>query len=216
MTTVETRKAAAAMHGAHDSPRKAELKDLIAECGAVRYGHFVLTSGRHSDIYVEKFRILERPWVLEEVCREIVEHFQPLRPEVVVGPTTGGLIVAYEVARQLKVPAVYVESEGKERKIRRNARIASGARAILVDDVLTTGVSITEVLPVLRSSQANVLGIGVLIDRSESPIEFGVDLYAACRFEAKSYDEADLPDWLAAIPAETPGTRTIRFDNPES
>jgi orotate phosphoribosyltransferase len=190
-----------------DTALKSELKALITECGAVLEGHFQLASMRHSDIYVEKFRILERPSVLEKVAGAIVDHFRDQRPEVVAGPSTGGMIVAYEVARQLGVPAVYVEADGKIRVLKRGGHIEMRARVLLVDDVLTTGISLQEVLPVIENAQAELIGIGVLIDRSEKRIDFGVDSYAATRFEATTYAEDELPDWLAAIPISTPGTR---------
>jgi orotate phosphoribosyltransferase len=182
-------------------------KDLIVSSGAVLKGHFRLASGRHSDTYVEKFRVLERPWVLEQVTKSIADHFRALEPEVVIGPSTGGLIVAYEVARQLNVPALYVERVGEKFVVKRGGRIEPGVRVLLVDDVLTTGVSVFEVLTLIREHQANVLGVGVLIDRSQKAIDFGCQLFASCHFEATSYDESEIPEWLQSIPLTTPGTR---------
>lgn len=193
-----------------ESPRQVELRQAVLDCGAVRHGHFLLASGRHSDVYVEKFRILERPRVLERVSREIVEHFRALKPDVVAGPSTGGMIVAYEVARQLDVQAVYVEADGAKRVLKRGGRIEQAARVLLVDDVLTTGSSLTDVLEVIRDAQAVLVGVGVLIDRSEERIDFGVDLHAACRFEAATYAADEVPDWLERIPVSTPGTRAKR------
>jgi orotate phosphoribosyltransferase len=180
-------------------------RQLDRVAGAVRQGHFVLASGRHSDIYVEKFRILERPPLLAQVCADIVEHYRTLEPDVVVGPSTGGIIVAYEIARQLKVPAVYVETENGSRSIRRGGHIEPGAKVLLVDDVLTTGVSLDEVLGVLDGAQ--LVGIGVLIDRSEGELNFPCEIYAACRFEAKTFAPEEVPEWLAQVPVTKPGTR---------
>jgi len=207
MTTTGSLDAATDKHRKLDSPRQSEIKELVTRCGAVLHGHFKLASGRHSDTYIEKFRILERPSVLEQVCREIVEMFRPMKPDVVVGPSTGGMIVAYEVARQLQVPAVYVELEDGKRVLKRNGRIEPGARALLVDDVLTTGISLQEVVSVIQDSKAEIIGIGVLIDRSEGELNFKSELFASCRFEAATYAEGELPDWLAGIPVKTPGTR---------
>jgi orotate phosphoribosyltransferase len=144
---------------------------------------------------------------LEKVSKELVDHFRSYRPDIIVGPSTGGILVAYEVARQLGVPAVYVESENGKRILKRGGRIDANSRALLVDDVLTTGVSLSEVLAVIQGSQAELVGIGVLIDRSMQDINFGCELFASCRFEAKSYAEDEVPDWLAKIPVSTPGTR---------
>lgn len=175
----------------------------------MRHGHFELASKRHSAIYIEKFRVLERPDLLAQVCAEIVERFAPEKPELVVGPSTGGILVAYEVAKQLGLPAVYVETDAQNRRVlKRGAHIDEGARVLLVDDVLTTGISLQETLGVVAG--AKLIGIGVLIDRSERPLEFPCELYAACRFEAESYAPDELPDWLAKAPLTTPGTRASR------
>lgn len=190
-----------------DKSDSAHIKQLIEDCGAVLYGHFRLASGRHSDIYVEKYRVLERPDILAEICKPIAEHFQSLQPDVIVGPQTGGVIVAYEVARQMGVPAVYVELKDGERKLARGAHLEPGTRALLVDDVLTTGVSLQEVLPVLNQAVVTIVGIGVLIDRSEREVPLPQKPFASCRFEAKSYAADELPDWLAEVPIKAPGTR---------
>ena len=170
-------------------------------------GHFVLTSGRHSDTYIEKFRLLERPALLTEICSLIAEAFREANPDVVVGPTTGGVIVAYEVARQLGTQALYVEQEAGNRKLRRGARLVPGSRVLVVDDVFTTGRSVLEVLECLEPYNVNVIGIGVLIDRSESGVRFGVPIVAAHRVQARSWEAEDLPEHLQKLPAEKPGTR---------
>ena len=187
-----------------------ETVDLIAlleSCGAVLRGHFRLASGRHSDMYVEKFRILERPPVLEAAVAAIIAGLGGMKPTLVVGPSTGGMIVAYEAARQLDLTAAYVELVEGKRALRRNGHIAPDARVLLVDDVLTTGTSLVETAEVVHAAGATLVGVGVLIDRSEACPDFGCPVVSACRFDARSYAEDDLPDWLAAIPLTTPGTR---------
>ncbi|MFQ3586241.1 MAG: orotate phosphoribosyltransferase [Fimbriimonadaceae bacterium] len=184
------------------------IEALLRESGAILSGHFLLTSGRHSDVYFEKFRILERPDVLSRVCAEIARNL-PQRPDVVAGPTTGGIIVAFEVARQVGASGLYVEREDGERVLRRGATIQPGAKVLVVDDVLTTGVSVREVVDLLRRQGAEVVGVGVLIDRSQEPVDFGCPMYAAYRVEARSYAPDEVPDWLAAIPVTKPGTRPM-------
>lgn len=191
--------------------RSEKLHRLVEDCGAVLRGHFRLASLRHSDIYVEKFRILERPPILMAVAQPIADHFRAMQPDVIAGPSTGGMLVAYEVARQLAVPAVYIESENSTRVLRRGASIARHSRVLVVDDVLTTGISLKEVLPVIQRAEAIIVGIGVLIDRSEHPVEFGAEAFASLRYDAKTYSEDELPAWLAAIPVTTPGTRAKSF-----
>lgn len=192
-----------------------DLGRVLESCGAILQGHFLLTSGRHSALYVEKFRILEQPEVLSAVVVEIVAWVrrQGLSVDLVVGPTTGGIIIAFEVARQLGVPALYVESEGGEKKLRRGATLPPGAKALVVDDVLTTGRSVFEVLDVVRGHQGVPVGVAVLIDRSEAPIDFGAPCFGAHRVEAESFAPDAVPDWLARIPITKPGTRTEKPTN---
>lgn len=184
------------------------LPQLLESSGAILRGHFVLTSGRHSDVYFEKFRILEQPAVLSALCAQIAEAFRNKKIDVVCGPTTGGVIVAFEVARQMHLPALYVETENGAKALRRQASVAPSTRVLVVDDVFTTGRSVMEVAELIRAKGATVAGIGVLIDRSESPVDLGCPLFAAHRVEAQSFPAEEIPDWLAAIPATKPGTRT--------
>lgn len=187
-----------------------DLGQLLESSGAILKGHFVLTSGRHSDTYFEKFRVLEQPSVLSQLCSQIVEGFANIQFDVVLGPTTGGIIIAFEVARQMGLPALYAESEEGVRKLRRGAHLEAGARVLIVDDVLTTGRSILEVRDIVKRSGANLHGVGVLIDRTEKRIDFGCPLVSAYRVEATSYADDAVPDWLAAIPTTKPGTRVER------
>lgn len=184
-----------------------DLGELLERSGAVLRGHFVLTSGRHSDVYFEKFRVLEQPEVLTALCTEIATHFRDHGVDLVAGPTTGGIIIAFEVARQMGLPAIYVESEAGVRTLRRGATISAGARVLIVDDVLTTGRSVFEVADVVRAAGGVPIGAGLLIDRAETPPEFGFPAFAAYRVAAQSFPADDIPDWLAAIPATKPGTR---------
>jgi orotate phosphoribosyltransferase len=183
------------------------LSDLLESSGAILRGHFVLTSGRHSDVYFEKFRVLERPDVLSALCGEIADRFRDERIDLVAGPTTGGIIIAFEVARQMNLPALYVESENGVKRLRRGARVPEGARVLVVDDVLTTGTSIREVIEVLQEAGGEVAGVGILIDRAESPLDFGCPTFAAHRVQARSFAAEEVPDWLAQIPVSKPGTR---------
>jgi orotate phosphoribosyltransferase len=186
-----------------------DLSSLLESSGAVLKGHFLLTSGRHSDTYFEKFRVLERPEVLSSLCAEIAENFRDKGIEVVAGPTTGGIIIAFEVARQLGLPALYVETEDGQKTLRRGAAVPEGARVLVVDDVLTTGLSVQETIGAIKSRGANVEGVGVLIDRAAKPIDLGCAFFAAYVVEAESYAPEEVPDWLAAIPLSKPGTRTV-------
>lgn len=183
-----------------------DLGTLLEESGAILRGHFRLTSGRHSNVYFEKFRVLERPKVLSALCGQVAEHFAG-QVDIVAGPTTGGIIIAFEVARQMGTSAVYIESEGGVKMLRRSASIPAGARVLVVDDVLTTGLSIRETADVIGREGGRVIGAAALIDRSNGNFEFEAPVYSAYTVEAESWSPDDVPAWLAEIPITKPGTR---------
>jgi len=184
------------------------IGQLLEASGAILNGHFLLTSGRHSSVYFEKFRLLEQPQILSEICSSIAEYFRPFELTHIAGPTTGGIIIAFEVGRQLGLPSVYVESENGTKLLRRGKVLPQGARVGLVADVLTTGVSLMESALAIRNAGGEVAAVGVLIDRSQtSPLD--MPYFAAYRAVAESYAPDEVPEWLAAIPATKPGTRTV-------
>jgi len=185
----------------------ADILKLLEESGAILKGHFLLTSGRHSDTYFEKFRVLEQPAVLSAVCGELASRFNADDIDVVAGPTTGGIIIAFEIARRMGKPALYVEREDGKRALRRGAVLAPGARVLVVDDVFTTGTSVAEVVELLRFLGAVIAGVGVLVDRSENRPDFGAPFESGVRVLATSYAPDDVPAELAAIPISKPGTR---------
>jgi len=183
----------------------------LERIGAVLHGHFLLTSGRHSDLYFEKFRLLEQPALLERLVGTMLANLPREAvgaAQVVVGPTLGGVIVAYEAARQLGVRALYAEREGDGRAFRRGSLLEPNTPALVVDDVLTTGTSIREVLALLEGYQAQVVGIGVLIDRSESPLAFGAPLMRALHLPAETYAPDDCPLCRQGVPITTRGSRS--------
>lgn len=188
---------------------KVDLGKLLEESGAILRGHFILTSGRHSDVYFEKFRVLEQPQVLSALCQGLVEEVTRLGTEIkyVAGPTTGGIIIAFEVARQMNLPAIYIESEAGVKTLRRQKSIPEGAKVLIVDDVLTTGTSLIESRAAIERAGGIVQAYGVLIDRSDPSLNLSLPMVKAYRVEATSYALDEIPDWLASIPAFKPGTR---------
>jgi orotate phosphoribosyltransferase len=188
---------------------KVDLGRLLEESGAILRGHFLLTSGRHSDVYFEKFRVLEQPHVLSALCGEIAEHYRDSGIEMVAGPTTGGIIIAFEVARQMGLPAVYVESEAGAKTLRRNKVLEPGVRVLLVDDVLTTGTSLLEASEAITRAGGAVEAYGVLIDRSPAGKDWGRPMFASYRVDAESWAPDEVPDWLERVPIVKPGTRAV-------
>lgn len=169
-------------------------EDLLREAGAMMEGHFQLSSGRHSGLYVEKFRLLERPPQTEALCGMIADWAPAVSPELVAGPTTGGLLVSYEVARRLGTLSIFAESdEGGGRSFGRGFTIAPGQRVLVVDDVLTTGGSVSDVLDAVRGLGGEVVGVAVLIDRSGGKVDFGVPLFACLKLDLPSYAPDDCP-----------------------
>lgn len=189
-----------------------DLLDVLRDAGALKEGHFLLASGRHSGQYVEKFDLLRRPRLTEQACRGFVKQFGGKNVDVVVGPTTGGILLAFEVARQLGVLAAYAErrSDGESgREIRRDTTFAPGARVLLVDDILTTGGSVRETLAALEAHQVEVIGIGVLVDRSGGKVDFGVPLVPLVALNIETWLPADCPLCAAGTPVVKPGTTQV-------
>lgn len=191
------------------SQSSVDLGRLLEESGAVLRGHFLLTSGRHSDVYFEKFRVLTQPKVLSALCSEIASHFATSGVQFVAGPTTGGIIIAFEVARQMGVDAVYVEDESGAKTLRRGQAIPVGARVLVVDDVLTTGLSVRETIGAVVAAGGVLVGVGVLIDRATEAMSFGGELFASYKVDAESWAPDEVPEWLAAVPLQKPGTRKV-------
>ena len=168
---------------------------LLREVGALMDGHFLLTSGRHSPVYVEKFRLLESPPHTERLCSLIAERFRGDSPELVAGPTTGGIILSYEVARQLGLRGIFAEraAEGPGREFGRGVQVRPGQRTLVVDDVLTTGGSVIDVIDALRRAGGEPIGVGVLVDRSGGSTDFGVPFHACLTLDLPSYDPDACP-----------------------
>lgn len=180
---------------------------ILQKSGTIMKGHFLLTSGLHSPIYWEKFRVLQFPSYTEQLCRQITTHFQKQGVQVVAGPTTGGIILAFEVARQLGVRGIFAESEGQERSFRRGFTISPGERVLIVDDILTTGKSVREVIAAVTKLEGTIVGIGVLVDRSEQNQDFGVPLFCCHRAVTQTYTPENCPLCAAQIPLVKPGSR---------
>jgi orotate phosphoribosyltransferase len=186
----------------------ADVERIFRDSGALREGHFILASGRHSSLYLEKFQVLQHPAETERLCAAMASWGKPLGLDSVAGPTTGGIILAHEVARQLGLRAIYAERrEGRPgREFRRGFALAPGERVLVVDDIMTTGGSVQETIDAVRSAGGTVAGVSVLVDRSGGAAALGVPLQSLWRLEIPSYAAAECPLCGKGVPATHPGT----------
>lgn len=186
-----------------------DLLEQLREVGALKEGHFVLTSGRHSASYIEKFDLLRQPVATSTAVRAIVERFADEAIEVVVGPTTGGILLAFEIARQLGAAAAYAErsADGTPgREFRRGTVFGPRTRVLVVDDILTTGSSIRETLAALTAQGVNPVGIAVLVDRSGGKVKFGPPLRALAQLEIPTWEPDRCPLCAQGLAPTKPGS----------
>lgn len=188
-----------------------EVLAVFESAGAVLHGHFILTSGLHSPVFLQKARVFMHPDKTEVLCRALAAKIAanvagPV--DFVVGPAVGGIIPAYETSRHLGAPAIWVEREDGVFKLRR-FEIEKGARVVIIEDIVTTGLSIRETVESLKALGAQVLAAGCLIDRSAGKADVGVPLIALAEYEVPAYAADKIPPELAAIPAVKPGSRSL-------
>ena len=187
---------------------EAEVLQILKKCGALLDGHFLLTSGRHSDRYIEKFRLLERPDVTEQPCRELAARFEESRVETVLGPAVGGIVLAYEIARHLGARAVFAERLEGLLTLRRGFVLKPNERVLVVEDVVTTGGSIREILAIAQGSGAKVVGTAVLTSRADTELELDVRTEVLLRLSLESYPARNCPLCQKGITLRKPGSRT--------
>jgi orotate phosphoribosyltransferase len=183
-----------------------EFLQVFRDSGALLDGHFVLSSGLHSPVYLEKFLVLQYPQMVEKLCAEIASRFGDKQIDVVLGPTTGGILLAYETAKHLRVRGIFAESENGKRVLRRGFKLKPGERVLLVDDILTTGSSIRDTIEVIDEAKAELIGIGVLADRSGGSVTFPAPLEAVLTIDAVKYDPSECPQCKAGTPLTKRGT----------
>ncbi|MEE9202427.1 MAG: orotate phosphoribosyltransferase [Dehalococcoidia bacterium] len=184
------------------------VERIFRQAGAVLEGHFLLTSGRHSPVYWEKMRVLQQPKLTARLCQPIARRFRD-QGVVVVGPTTGGVVLAFEVARQLGVRSAYAEREGEGRTIRGGQLLSPGESVLVVDDILTTGGSLVQVVEAVERVGGRVVGVAVIVDRRPGdapPLAIGgLPVFASYRSPAPSYSPEECPQCRAGVSLERPG-----------
>lgn len=184
------------------------------ETDALLEGHFLLSSGLHSNRYLQCAKVLMHPDRAGLLCKALAEKVYASlgdgSVDVVVAPAMGGVIVGYEMARQLKVPGMFTERVDGEFTFRRGFELAKGARVIMSEDIITTGKSSRECIDVIRAAGGEVVGATCLIDRSNGTADVGVPLFSLMQMEVQTYEPDNLPPELASVPAIKPGSRNLK------
>lgn len=193
--------------------REATIEQLFERSEALLDGHFLLTSGRHAGRYLEKFFVLQHPAFTVEICRRFATTLAGYDPTLVVGPTTGGVLLAAETARQLEpllghpVRGIFAERvEAGGRRLRRGWHVAANERVVVVDDILTTGLSLVETVEAVRAAGAQPLAAAVIVDRSSTPVEAGIPIHALGRIEIDSWPASDCPLCAGGSAPRKPGS----------
>jgi orotate phosphoribosyltransferase len=190
-----------------------EVMAEFRDAGALLDGHFVLSSGLHSSNYLQCALVLKDPWRAEKLCCALADKLRSEIPgpvDLVASPAMGGVVVGYEMGRQLGVPAIFFERVDGRFTLRRGFTIARGANVVMVEDIVTTGLSSRECIAAIREEGGNVVAAACLIDRSNGQAEVGVPLVSLTKFKIPLYAADRLPPELAAVPASKPGSRNLR------
>ena len=189
-----------------------EVQAIFRECGAVLDGHFVLSSGLHSPTFLQKARVFMRADATERLCAGLATKLREAGlgdVELAIGPAVGGIVPAYETARQLGVRSAWVEREDGRFRLRR-FDVPAGTRCVIVEDIVTTGLSIREAVESLRGEGLGVVAAACIVDRSGGRAEVGIPLVSLAEWVIPAYHADALPPDLAAIPATKPGSRGLR------
>ncbi|MEX1308081.1 MAG: orotate phosphoribosyltransferase [Eubacteriales bacterium] len=184
--------------------------EILKETGVMQEGHFKLTSGRHSDRYMQCAKLFIRPETSAEMSKALAKKFKDLKIDLVIGPAIGGIILAYEVSRQLNVPNIFAERQDGDMTFRRGFSVEPGAKVLVVEDVVTTGGSVKEVIALAVENGAEVVGVGAIVDRSNGTVDFGTRFEAVLSMEVKSYEPEECPICKTGMPITKPGSR-VKF-----
>ena len=186
-----------------------QILSIFRSTEALLDGHFVLTSGRHSASYFQCAKVLQHPEYLTAFSIMIADEFEGQAPDVVISPAIGGVVLGTEVGTQLGCRTIFAERKEGKMVIRRGFHIEKGEKVLVVEDVITTGGSVREVMDLVDDAGGNILGVGVLVDRSNGTVTLHNNQYSIVKLDAVSYGEDEVPDDLAAIPIQKPGSRYL-------
>tara|TARA_Y100000739_G_C20597770_1_gene461289 strand:- start:118 stop:693 length:576 start_codon:yes stop_codon:yes gene_type:complete len=182
---------------------------IFKESRALLEGHFVLTSGRHSSSYFQCAKVLQYPKYLEMFSNEIASHFQDYEIDLVVSPAVGGIVIGTEVGRIMKKRTIFTEREDGKMRFRRGFNVKEKEKILIIEDVITTGGSVKEVIQLIENSGGAVEGVGVIVDRSSGSVVLHQNQLSLTSLEVKSYNLNEIPPELASIPIAKPGSRSL-------
>lgn len=186
-----------------------EIIEIFKSTRALLNGHFLLTSGRHSNIYFQCAKVLQFPKYNEIVCTKITDHFKDYDIDTVIAPAIGGCVVGQEVSRQLNKRFIFAEREDKKLTLRRGFTIEPGEKVLVCEDVVTTGGSVFEVIDIVKNAGAEIVGVGFIVDRSNGAVQFGYPQFSTVKLNAVSYPAAECPLCNENLPLVKPGSRKV-------
>jgi len=181
--------------------------EILQDCGSLLDGHFLLTSGKHSDRYCQCAKLLQYPGEAEQVVALIARQVEALGATVVAGPAMGGIVAAYELARQLGARGIFTERVEDNMALRRGFEIAPGEKTLICEDVVTTGKSTMEAVALLREKGADIVGLCCLVDRRPDGVELPLPLFSATSLTVRTFEAGDCPLCAQGLPLEKPGSR---------
>ncbi|MBE77307.1 MAG: orotate phosphoribosyltransferase [Candidatus Marinimicrobia bacterium] len=184
-----------------------EIINIFKDTGALLDGHFILTSGRHSPSYFQCARVLQNPKYLTKFANMISSHFEESKIEAVISPAIGGVVLGTEVGRILNVKTIFAERKNGQMCIRRGFNIDPGQKILVVEDVVTTGGSVKEVMNQVVKHRGDIAGVGVMVDRSNGTVNLHQNQFSIIALEAISYAPSEVPDSLSSISVQKPGSR---------
>ncbi|MGB5288114.1 MAG: orotate phosphoribosyltransferase [Ignavibacteriaceae bacterium] len=187
-----------------------EILDIFKKTEALLTGHFLLTSGRHSDRYFQCAKVLQYPEYTEKLCKMIADNFEKAEIDTVIAPAIGGLVVGQEVARQLNKRFIFAEREDKKLSLRRGFCLDENERVLVCEDVVTTGGSVFEVIDIVKNSKAEVVGAGFIVDRSNGMVNFGYPQFSVLKMEVISYLPDECPLCREDVELVKPGSRKVK------
>jgi orotate phosphoribosyltransferase len=189
---------------------KEEILDIFRQTNALLEGHFLLTSGLHSPNYFQCAKVLQYPKYLHLFAGEIAKHFEYSEIELVISPAVGGVVVGTEVGRMMGARTIFGEREGNEMKLRRGFEIKKGERVLVVEDVVTTGGSVQEIVALVKAAGATLAGVGYIVDRSNGKVQFDAKTFPVLTLEVTTYKPDQCPLCAAGSTAVKPGSRGMK------